>query len=104
MTNSNKMLNIIERNNETATKIGDFRSSKAYMTALSNNKTTSATDYTYDANGNLTVDNNKDISNVMYNYLNLPDSMRIAGKGTIKYTYDAAGNKLQKVTRDSTVT
>jgi len=101
---TNRLLNVLDRKNDTATKLGDFRSSKAYMTALSNNKTTAATDYTYDASGNLIVDKNKDISNILYNYLNLPDSIRIAGKGTIKYTYDAAGNKLIKVTRDSTVT
>jgi len=70
---------------------------------LNNNKTTAATDYVYDANGNLTVDKNKDISSILYNYLNLPDSIRITGKGTVKYTYDATGNKLKKVTRDSTV-
>ncbi len=103
ISNTNRLLNVLDRKNDTATKLGDFRSSKAYMTALNNNKTTSAIDYTYDANGNLTIDNNKDISNILYNYLNLPDSIRINGKGTIKYTYDAAGNKLKKVTRDSTV-
>ena len=52
---TNRLLNVLDRKNDTATKLGDFRSSKAYMTALSNNKTTAATDYTYDANGNLTV-------------------------------------------------
>ena len=103
ISNTNRLLNVLDRKNDTATKLGDFRSSKAYMTALSNNKTTAATDYTYDANGNLTVDKNKDITSILYNYLNLPDSIRITGKGTIKYIYDAAGNKLKKVTRDSTV-
>ena len=101
---TNRLLNVLDRKNDTATKLGDFRSSKAYMTALSNSKTTAAIDYTYDANGNLTIDKNKDISSIFYNYLNLPDSIRIAGKGTIKYSYDAAGNKLKKVTRDSTAT
>jgi hypothetical protein len=101
--NTNRLLSVIDRKNDTATKMGDFRSSNAYMTSLNNNKTTAATDYVYDANGNLTVDKNKDISSILYNYLNLPDSIRITGKGTIKYTYDATGNKLKKVTRDSTV-
>ena len=102
-SNSNRLLNVLDRKNDTATKLGDFRSSKAYMTLLNNSKTTTATDYIYDANGNLTIDKNKDISSIFYNYLNLPDSIRIAGKGTIKYSYDASGNKLKKVTRDSTV-
>ena len=103
ISNTNRLLNVLDRKNDTATKIGDFRSSKAYMTSLNNNKTTAATDYIYDANGNLTVDKNKDIGSILYNYLNLPDSIRITGKGSIKYTYDATGNKLKKVTTDSTV-
>ncbi|MBS1919591.1 MAG: hypothetical protein JST17_05015 [Bacteroidetes bacterium] len=70
------------------------------MTSLSNNKTTSATDYTYDGNGNLSIDKNKDITLIHYNFLNLPDSIVVTGKGNIKYTYDAAGNKLKKITTE----
>lgn len=104
-TNSNKLLNVIDNVNDTTTKLGDFRSSTAYMNSLSNNKTSSATDYTYDGNGNLTEDNNKDISLIHYNYLSLPDSIVVTSKGHIVYTYDAAGNKLKKVTTEgSTVT
>ena len=58
---------MIDRKNDTATKLGDFRSSKAYMTALGNNKTTAATDYSYDPNGNLSLDKNKDISFIRCN-------------------------------------
>jgi RHS repeat-associated protein len=61
-------------------------------------------DYTYDANGNLTSDYNKSITSITYNFLNLPSVVTITGKGTITYTYDAAGNKLQKTTLDQTVT
>jgi RHS repeat-associated protein len=64
----------------------------------------SSNDYTYDVNGNLTSDYNKAISAITYNYLNLPTLVTITGKGTIAYTYDAAGNKLQKTTTDQTVT
>ena len=53
-------------------------------------------DYTYDANGNLTSDYNKNITFITYNFLNLPNVITITGKGTITYTYDAAGNKLRK--------
>ncbi|MEO6327694.1 MAG: DUF6443 domain-containing protein [Ginsengibacter sp.] len=98
--NTNKLLNVLDRKNDTATKLGDFRSSKAYMTALSNNKTAAATDYSYDANGNMYVDKNKDIGNIHYNYLNLPDSITVTGKGNIKYVYDATGNKLKKITTE----
>jgi hypothetical protein len=58
---------------------------------------------TYDVNGNLNVDNNKAISSISYNHLNLPSVIVVTGKGTITYTYDAAGNKIQKVTVDNTV-
>jgi RHS repeat-associated protein len=98
--NTNRLLNVLDRKNDTTTRLGDFRSSKAYMTLLANNKTTAATDYTYDANGNLKVDNNKDIGTIRYNYLNLPDSIAVTGKGTVKYMYDAAGNKLKKITAE----
>ena len=61
-------------------------------------------DYTYDANGNLTSDYNKSITSITYNFLNLPNVVTITGKGTITYTYDAEGNKLQKTMLDQTVT
>lgn len=74
-------------------KLGDFKDG-----------TNSNDDYSYDNNGNLVLDQNKKISSIIYNYLNLPDSIRVLGKGTIKYTYDASGNKLRKRTVDSTGT
>ena len=60
-------------------------------------------DYTYDANGNLNLDNNKAISSITYNHLNLPTAITVTGKGTIAYTYDAAGNKLTKKTIENPV-
>lgn len=97
---TNRLLNVIDRQNDTATRLGDFRSSKAYMTALGNNKTTAALDYSYDGNGNLSTDKNKDISYIHYNYLNLPDSLVVSARGYITYTYDASGNKLSKTTTE----
>ncbi|MGZ5246984.1 MAG: DUF6443 domain-containing protein, partial [Flavitalea sp.] len=55
---SNKLLNVIDRANDVNTKLGDFRSSNIYMTALGT-KTSAATDYSYDDNGNLVKDKNK---------------------------------------------
>jgi RHS repeat-associated protein len=100
ITNSNKLLNVLDRKNDTATRLGDFRASKAYMDALSQTKTTSATDYDYDGNGNMYIDNNRDIGNIHYNYLNLADSISVTGKGKIIYVYDAVGNKLKKITTE----
>lgn len=61
----------------------------------------SGDDYAYDANGNMVSDANKAISSIQYNHLNLPKLVTITGKGSIAYTYDAAGNKLKKVTTDN---
>ena len=56
-------------------------------------------DYAYDANGNMTSDTNKGITKITYNHLNLPKEITIANgadTGTITYTYDAVGTKLDK--------
>jgi len=37
--------------------------------------------YNYDGNGNLTQDNNKLITSITYNYLNLPQLIHFQGKG-----------------------
>jgi RHS repeat-associated protein len=63
---------------------------------------TGATDYTYDGNGNMVADLNKNISSITYNHLNLPSVITVTGKGTITYQYDAAGNKLTKTVVDNT--
>jgi len=49
------------------------------------------------------VDANKSISNITYNYLNLPEQIRISGKGTVGYTYDAQGGKHSKTVTESGV-
>ncbi len=36
-----------------------------------------------------------------YNHLNLPSNITVTSKGTICYNYNAAGNKLKKVTVDN---
>lgn len=104
--NGNKLKNVIDLNNDPTTALGDFRSSQTYMTALSGNKTASATDYTYDDNGNLKKDLNKDITDntydaIEYNVLNLPAKIRVKDKGTIEFAYDAAGNKLMKIVKET---
>jgi RHS repeat-associated protein len=111
MPNSNKLLNVIDANNIPDTKLGDFRTSLLHP---NQSKTPTTVDYTYDPNGNLKKDLNKDIGtasaeDIIYNYLNLPQSITVrkaagAVKGTISYTYDAAGNKLSKATQELGVT
>ena len=57
---------------------------------------TGITEYTYDANGNMTTDLNKGITGITYNYLNKPTAVTLSA-GTINYTYDAVGTKLKKI-------
>ncbi|MDF2189979.1 DUF6443 domain-containing protein [Paraflavitalea sp. CAU 1676] len=102
-TYSNKLMNVIDRANDTATTLGDFRASGKYMQSLTGGKTNSTVDYTYEANGNLNTDRNKDIEGgIAYNQLALVRYVEVktpAGtvKGGITYYYDAMGNKLKKV-------
>uniref|UniRef100_UPI0005C751B6 PKD domain-containing protein n=2 Tax=Flexithrix dorotheae TaxID=70993 RepID=UPI0005C751B6 len=53
-------------------------------------------EYRYDENGNLTADDNKGISEITYNHLNLPATIDFGGGKMIKYQYNAAGIKLRK--------
>jgi RHS repeat-associated protein len=63
-------------------------------------------EFTYDANGSMKTDLNKSIttaitSGIQYNFLNLPTLVPIDAKGTVEYTYDAAGIKLRKVAKNT---
>jgi RHS repeat-associated protein len=107
-TNSNKLKNVIDGQNNSTTTLGDFRTSS--LSPYSSNKTNAAVDYQYDLNGSLTRDLNKDIGTqttdgIIYNHLNLPWQVTVRSatgtKGTITFIYDAAGNKLKKTTLDS---
>tara|TARA_R110002012_G_scaffold97951_5_gene235104 strand:+ start:49956 stop:58724 length:8769 start_codon:yes stop_codon:yes gene_type:complete len=61
-------------------------------------------EYSYDANGNLDRDLNKDIKSIRYNYLNLPDTIEWNNGNKIVNTYTAAGAKLKQKTMEDTVT
>lgn len=59
------------------------------------------TEYEYDPNGNLTSDLNKDVVEVVYNYLNLPELIEFYDGTRLEYTYDATGYVVKKVLRKS---
>jgi RHS repeat-associated protein len=101
LPNSNRLKNVIDASNDVQTTLGDFRASQAYMNMLGGTKTTAAVDYNYDVNGNLSRDNNKDITSITYNHLNLPQIITMSGKGSIEYVYDAAGIKLKKIVHET---
>lgn len=101
---ANRLKAVIDGANNQQSILGDFKYEAA---------TKAAVDYGYDANGNLTADLNKKIGGtaggidpttglqtsggaIAYNHLNLPETISVAGKGTITYAYDPAGTKLTK--------
>jgi len=87
-SNTNKLLCITDIHNDYDSKLGDFKYDLGTKTG---------TDYSYDANGNLITDKNKNVSGINYNYLNLPQTVAVSSKGSVTYTYDAGGKKLQKI-------
>jgi RHS repeat-associated protein len=108
---SNQLQNVIDGVNNPQTKLGDFRASALYTANLPSGKTSTTNDYSYNLNGSLTKDLNKDIGSasntgITYNHLELPSQVNVytaAGilKGTIVYNYDAAGNKLRKIVTET---
>jgi RHS repeat-associated protein len=53
-------------------------------------------EYRYDANGSLTVDRNKGITNIRYNHLNLPQRIAM-GVDSLVFRYSATGQKVAKL-------
>jgi RHS repeat-associated protein len=92
-SSSNKLLKVTDSVIDVNSKLGDFKDSAS-----------TSDDYAYDSNGNLTSDQNKSISQITYNHLNLPFSINMPGKGEIQFIYDELGRKLRKVIYDSTGT
>ena len=84
--NSNKLLSVTD--------------SKIIVGFNDGNKT--GDDYAYDVNGNLTIDKNKGITKITYNFLNLPTEVLWNASKKINYTYDASGVKLRKIVTDGT--
>jgi RHS repeat-associated protein len=89
---SNKLQQVADASNDNSSKLGDFKYDPTTKTT---------TDYSYDANGNMTIDNNKKINGIVYNFLNLPASIPVTAKGSIDYVYDAGGNKLKKIVHET---
>jgi RHS repeat-associated protein len=92
IANTNKILQIHDEYNDTASVLGDFH----YKGVKG------SSDYAYDGNGNLIMDNNKGLNGFSYNFLNQVAGLHATDRGNISFTYDAGGNKLEKQVKDST--
>lgn len=89
--NTNKLLQVADPSNTSTAALGDFI-----------NGTNTGNDYAYNSNGSLGYDRNKGIDTIIYNHLNLPETIKFRSKGVITYQYDAVGRKLKKTVIDST--
>jgi RHS repeat-associated protein len=85
--NSNKLMKVTDGMNDTSGFDDD-----------SDGTNDTADDYSYDLMGNLLTDQNKGITSIKYNHLNLPVEITFNNDVNTKitYLYDAAGKKLKK--------
>ena len=82
------------------TKVTDNAASSAYSNGFEfKDGADRETEYTYDENGNLTQDLNRNIEDIQYNFLNLPQRIEFEDGSTTEYLYDADGRKLRTVHR-----
>ncbi|MFN7611606.1 MAG: RHS repeat-associated core domain-containing protein, partial [bacterium] len=80
--NGNKLIQI-EDAVPQATGAGDFK-----------NTASNATEYAFNTDGSVTRDDNKGISNIVYNYLGKPLEVIYQNGKRVTYSYDATGSKL----------
>ena len=80
------------------TKVTDNAASSAYNNGFEfKDGADRETEYIYDENGNLTQDLNRNIEDIQYNFLNLPQRIEFEDGSTTEYLYDAEGRKLRTV-------
>lgn len=83
--NSNRLLHVTDAGDPTGFADGN----------------TSGNDYSYDSNGNLTSDLNKEITQIEYNILDKPEQITFGNGNTISYVYAADGEKLRQTVNGS---
>ena len=95
----------ITLNGNQLESVNDTIATMAYNNSFEfKNGANATTEYMYDANGNLTKDLNKNITDIQYNFLNLPDIVTFSDGSTISYLYSADGVKLRTIHKISTTT
>lgn len=76
------------------TKIEDAATDPTYYGVFNfNDGASQSNEYTYDKNGNMTKDLNKNISSIQYNSLNLPSKVVFSNGKYMDYVYSATGEK-----------
>ena len=76
------------------TKIEDAATDPTYYGVFNfNDGASQSNEYTYDKNGNMTKDLNKNISSIQYNSLNLPSKVSFSNGKYMDYVYSATGEK-----------
>ncbi|MEA9414291.1 DUF6443 domain-containing protein [Flavobacterium sp. PL02] len=91
-------------NSNQLMKVSDTSNSPQGFKDDSNGYDDNSDDYSYDANGNLITDENKNITEIHYNHLNLPTQITFGTGNSIAYIYNAAGQKLEKIVTEGTTT
>lgn len=77
-------------------KVTDTTNNPTGFTDDSNGTDDTADDYFYDDLGNMTKDDNKGITTIKYNHLNLPVQVLFNTNYKINYVYDGVGQKISK--------
>jgi RHS repeat-associated protein len=97
------MLNYTYNGNQLQKVVDTGHSTEGFNDQLTIGSTQN--DYTYDVNGNMTTDRNKNITSISYNHLNLPTQINFGtGANKITYTYSATGQKQSKSVTNNGVT
>lgn len=95
------ILNFTYDNNELSNHLYEVQDSGNANYGFKDSNTNSQ-DYWYDLNGNLTRDENKNVTSIEYNHLNLPDRIVVVGSeaGSLDLVYTANGKLLRKTKND----
>ncbi|OXA90198.1 RHS repeat-associated core domain-containing protein [Flavobacterium hydatis] len=88
-------------NSNQLMKVSDSSNSPKGFKDDSNGSNDYSDDYAYDTNGNLIKDENKNITEIRYNHLNLPTKITFGETNVIEYIYNAVGQKLDKNVSDN---
>ncbi|HET6252537.1 MAG TPA: DUF6443 domain-containing protein [Puia sp.] len=92
--NSDRIKVVTDSANDPNSTLGDFHYNPSSKDTM---------DYTYDANGNITSDRNKNIMSITYNYLNQPTLFMYNNYNYVGFEYDNFGNKYEKYAVDNNV-